>query len=289
MKLLLTADLHLRHDMPRCRVDDDWMESQRKDLENIVEISKDKEVDAVFLLGDIFHRPVEPPEVVNMFIQEFNPIKDITWLLIGNHDVKYHNVELKEECSIGTVLKSFYSLTKLKDKTLNVTAFNFGTESGDFGDIVCSHQLVFPSEESRGLAGGKTAEEVVKEFGSPKALLMGDYHEGWEKKVNDTLCIMCGCMNIQSGKLKDYKPHVIILDSDTLEYEKVYLDQSLAKITTEHLVEAAERADRIQSCIDGLSGVESVEFNFRENLADCTKELDNNIVNELTTYLDEVV
>ena len=37
MKYIVTADWHLRSQKPRCRLDSDWMETQRKALSRIIE------------------------------------------------------------------------------------------------------------------------------------------------------------------------------------------------------------------------------------------------------------
>ena len=42
MKGIITADLHLRADRPRCRLDEDWMETQRKALETVIKIAIEK-------------------------------------------------------------------------------------------------------------------------------------------------------------------------------------------------------------------------------------------------------
>lgn len=264
MKILLCSDLHLRHDMPTCRCDEDWIESQRIDLQNIGKIAKKNNVEQVWVLGDIFHRPVEPPEVVNLAISEMKSWPS-TYIMAGNHDLQFHAVSNASKSSYGT-LREFFDSISLATVDMNAIAFDFGTEMENNCGIVCTHQLVFPNEEARGLASGKTAEEIVKEFPRASAILMGDYHEGWDKFCDDGVLIMCGCMNIQSGKLKDYSPRVVIFDTETYEYHSEYLPQEHVKITTEHLVEAKQRDERLEKCMESVSGLTSEEFDFIGNL-----------------------
>lgn len=282
MKVLLVADLHLRHDRPTCRLDD-WMESQRIDLENIGNIANEKDVEQIWLLGDIFHRPVESPEVVNMFLAERNYWEKEVWAIAGNHDLKYHNAENLRECSYTTLVMS---------GSVNNMCFNGECNANHFGedkdipgcDIVCTHQLVFPDEKSRGLAGGKIPEDIDRQFPHSSVFLMGDYHEGWERKIDDNLYIMVGCMNIQSAKLKDYRPHVVIFDTETYEYELVYLPQDHVKVTDEHLVIAERRDERLENCMATLQGVNGDEFDFIGNLKEMVTSN-----NKLTGLLDELI
>ena len=54
MKLIITADWHIRATRPRCRIDNDWLETQRKALRQVLEIS-DKKGAPIMVVGDLFH------------------------------------------------------------------------------------------------------------------------------------------------------------------------------------------------------------------------------------------
>ena len=286
MKLLLCADLHLRHDMPICRRDADWMESQRRDLEIIGDIAKAEKVDDIWLLGDIFHRPVEPPEVVNMFIRETEFWPHRPWILCGNHDLKYHNIELKNECSIGTVLTQYPSLAD-EYPLLNVAAWDFGTEADAGCAITAIHKLVFPAKNEL-VPNSLTADDIFKMYPSSRLIVMGDYHDGWEVKQGDRLAIMCGCMNIQSAALASYTPHVVIIDTNTLEYKLVPLENDLAVISTEHIESQKHRDERLENCLQiaGMSADTSLDFMTQlyglvEQLDGKQKELVTQLIEEL--------
>lgn len=47
MKILLTADWHIRGDRPRCRIDDDWIGAQRRDIQEVHNIADREECDEV--------------------------------------------------------------------------------------------------------------------------------------------------------------------------------------------------------------------------------------------------
>lgn len=286
MKVLLVADLHLRADRPLCRLDNNWMESQRTDLENIGDIIKEKDVEQVWLLGDIFHRHNEPPKVVNMFLTEVGFWNTEIWSIAGNHDLPYHNAELKNDSCYGTVSQFMGDLADYQDS--KVAAYDFGTEYENSCPIVVTHQLVFPNESARGLSGGKVPSDIKKEYPEAKLVLMGDYHDGWDIELGGQKQVMVGCMNIQSAKLKDYKPRVAIIDTDTYEVEYVYLPQDHVKVTDEHLVEAKNRDERIEACLGAIESVGSTEFDFVQNLRELGVR-NNKLKGLLSELLEELV
>ena len=54
MRILLTADLHLRGDAPACRKDPDaWMEEQAQSVRQLYPIAS--RCDEVWIVGDLFH------------------------------------------------------------------------------------------------------------------------------------------------------------------------------------------------------------------------------------------
>ena len=291
MKVLCVADLHLRHDRPICRLDEDWLESQRTDLSNIDHIIFSEGIEEVWLLGDVFHRPVEPPEVVNMALEEMSnwKVKAIR-AICGNHDLAYHSIENFDASSIATLFKSglVKPFEEHWDAGTNIAAYNFGTEKeveDDGAEIVLTHQLVFPDENSRGLAGGKIPSDIKKQFPNAKLVLMGDYHDGWNTDCDGQKQVMVGCMNVQSGKLATYNPRVAIIDTDHLDTCSFkYLPQGHATITTEHLVESKERDKRLEACVDSLSNMKSCEFDFIGNL----KKLAS-ANNKVSGVLDEMI
>lgn len=61
MRILLTADLHLRGDAPACRKDPDaWMEDQAQSVRQLYPIAS--RCDEVWIVGDLFHRPYTSTE-----------------------------------------------------------------------------------------------------------------------------------------------------------------------------------------------------------------------------------
>lgn len=292
MKILLTADLHLREDRPICRKDEDWFKSQEYDLNEIKNIAEKESVDQVWVLGDIFHTPTVPAKIVNLAIDSFNAIAKSgigVKLLAGNHDLPYHNVELIDKCSLGILNRSFNHIESWGN--LKVEAYDFGTENPSDTNVntVCIHRLIFPSEkrELAKLSGACTTENLIDEFPNVKNIFMGDYHEGYIETIGNTNFVMPGCVNIQSGALADYIPHVVIWNTEDNSFKQVNIDNPLAVITTEHLIEAEERDERLKHCIDVATGSLKKEFDFVGELKTVAYNLGiSEIADEMLTNLN---
>ena len=109
MRGIITADWHLRATRPRCRKDSDWMGSQRKVLRQIVDFSWDNDLD-VFVVGDIFHSNSDASFECIWMVQRMAELLEkedrSLYLLAGNHDLPFHNIDNLDRSAVGILLKS---------------------------------------------------------------------------------------------------------------------------------------------------------------------------------------
>lgn len=237
MKILLTADIHLRGDAPACRKNPDkWLEEQENSFLQLPVIAQEHKCSEVWIIGDLFHRARTSTEATVKALNLMRTFPCPVRVLVGNHDELHHQYENVGKSTIGTV----FSLRDVKElrsyeqplswgadaRSVLVEAYPFGTEPEKIPhcDVWCTHQLVFPDEESRPLPElGVLAEDLLQRSDA-KVIITGDYHHGYIKEFGDRKVITCGCLNIQARDMADYKPRVYILDLETLDVETVYLD-----------------------------------------------------------------
>ena len=74
MKLLITADWHLRLNIPRCRTDENWLEFQESMVKEIVQIANRKRA-ILAIIGDIFDIPNVPSYITAMFLLNVLKVK----------------------------------------------------------------------------------------------------------------------------------------------------------------------------------------------------------------------
>jgi predicted phosphodiesterase len=283
MKLLITADWHVRGDSPRCRTDEDWVDSQRKDIQFIVHTAKAQGVDAIMIVGDVFHQPRAATEAVNMVLEELKKFPSV-YILPGNHDLPYHDYANIERSSIGTLLKSFPELGKADPETYGselkfMDAQPFGLDEPGTAPIRFVHRLVFPNAEARPIEGiGQTAEELAEEFKGNDIIICGDYHHAFIQVFGSQMVINPGCINIQAADMMDYSPVVFIADIPAgqsrpwrAEVRTIPIPQMGGIVTDAYLRQEEEREDRMEAFLTAVSGSASVTLSFRDNLEKAAK------------------
>ena len=90
MKLIVTADWHIRATKPRCRIDEDWIQTQQKALDQIVQISNKKRA-PVFVVGDLFHSNSDTSFQCIQIVQQMADQLGELYVLCGNHDLPVEN------------------------------------------------------------------------------------------------------------------------------------------------------------------------------------------------------
>lgn len=288
MKILITADWHIRGDRPRCRTDEDWLESQREDIRAVVKVARQKRVDAVWILGDLFHQPRCATEAVNMVLAELNRLRDVcpVRILPGNHDLPYHDFNNLHACSLGIVYNAGYDMLKTDSgdedegfgelalhpgfRTLYATPFGMEDTEGlrEFvNDFWATHQLTFETEKDRPIEGiGKTAQDLLDMAPGVSVIMTGDYHHGYVYRNADRCVITPGCLNIQVADMANYRPRVYILETTSLEVEAVYLEGHAGDIVTDYLETERERDERMEKVLSVIGGADGVSLSFTDNL-----------------------
>lgn len=86
------TDLHLRHSRPRCRIDSNYLESQLKDLDALVNSKKYKSK-IILCAGDVLNKYDEPPMVINALYDYLFTNEKVLMTTIGQHDVHNHTIK----------------------------------------------------------------------------------------------------------------------------------------------------------------------------------------------------
>lgn len=98
---VVTADLHLRLDPPRCRKPEEFIESQERKLQHLVRRAKQLNV-PLLIAGDVFHR-AKPPSWAKLILWAYKALKKAPRVVIipGNHDLPSRSMERLDESALG--------------------------------------------------------------------------------------------------------------------------------------------------------------------------------------------
>lgn len=299
MKVCVTADWHISGTLPRCRADEDWIESQRKDIEAVWQIAREQRVGAVWILGDLFDTSRVSTEAVNLVLQEFERAPCEVRVLCGNHDLPYHNFRELERSSIGIILHTHPMLGI--DEPSGLVSYPFGTEpqyeklskymKANGMHTWATHQLTFPNEEAKPVPGmkGAIAQDLLDACPAASVVLTGDYHHGYiyTSPKDGRRVITPGCLNIQDADMKDYQPHVYIYDTFDLTVERVDIPVQgkvvIEYLEREHQIEGM-KAHFIATLQSGTISMKS----FSEALAEKMPTLPEGVQQVLTEVMESL-
>lgn len=303
MKILITADWHIKGERPICRTDDDWIESQRKTIVGIRSVFNKERCDMIWILGDVFDAPRCSTKAVNMLIGELKKFPlDSVKILCGNHDLKDHNYNNLEECSIGTLKKIFEDIPDclMRDGVkINVSAKPFALDDlQSDAEVICTHQLTFPNEKARPMPGcGVLAQDLLDKWSNAEIIFTGDYHHGYVYKEDwDTLpsryVVTPGCINIQKADELDYEPFVVVWDTesniDDYNFYKVYLDPQREFCTRDHIEAREQNEAQLAEVVETIKGGAEMTLDFDSNLSAAIEKCEKGVVDEYDIVRQEI-
>jgi DNA repair exonuclease SbcCD nuclease subunit len=298
-KYILTADWHLRSQRPRCRLDEDWLETQRKVLTLIANEAVEYEAD-VIVIGDIFHSTNETTNEVIGLVQEFaltlETMNQKLYILAGNHDLPQHNLDNINRSAFQILLnsKNIYHLNQLTRDDGNFTnklsASNFGADDKLDAEIVFKHILCFPENEKIP-PNDKIVKpsELFAQFENAKYIFTGDYHRQFVYEKGKKKLLNPGCLLRQAADMIDYEPSVILIDFENgkLEYKILPIPDDEKMVTDEYLEKEEMRNNRIEAFIERIKENEQVTFDFIENVHNLMKN--NKIESEIKNIILELM
>lgn len=283
MRMIITADWHIRNTKPRCRIDEDWIKTQQKALNQIAEICENKNA-PLMVVGDIFNSNSDTSfECINM-VQKLADYIGGIYILAGNHDLPYHSSENIDKSAIGVLLQS-ENVFKIEDYSDEFSAPNFDEERNSM-PYMFIHTLTIPSKDKPEFIECETPESLLEKYPTAKWIFTGDYHKNFVYKKDGRYVINPGCLIRQVSDMKDYQCGVYFVDTEKEIIEFIPIIDNEELVNDEYIIRENEREGRIESFVNKLKDVESVSLDFIDNvekallvneidekLKDCVKEL----------------
>lgn len=291
MKMIITADWHLREDRPRCRKDEDWIATQKNALEQILSICREKYCN-LYVVGDLYHRSTEfrMVRLVQTLADELGKTRLGLFYLAGNHDLKYHSSLNLDSSAIG-LLGSSNNCRFIKDNPfVNLDAPNFDEEPvyADKVDYLFLHTLCFPDMKSVPPNVNATfAKELLEDYPHPKWIFTGDYHRNFHYEHKGRHVVNPGCLLRQASDMKDYQCGVYFVDTDNEIVEFIPIIDSEELVDDSYIIEEKERDERIGDFVDKLKETEGVSLDFLANVENAL--LDKSIDDDVKDMIRELM
>lgn len=295
MKFICTADWHIRATRPRCRIDNDWQETQRMALAKVMKVAIDKK-SPVLVVGDIFHSNSDTSFECIQLVQQMADKLGGLYILAGNHDLPYHSSENLDKSAIGVLLNS-NNVHLIKDYLTKwnleqeypyiISAGNFDEKDDERAEIVFKHVLTIPSEDKPDFVGCETPESLLEKFPNAKWIFTGDYHHNFHYEKKGRHVVNSGCLLRQASDMKNYQCGVYFVDTDENIVEFIPIIDNEDLIDDSYILQENERNERIESFVDKLKKTKGVSLDFIDNVQNEMKR--NKFESELVQVVDELL
>lgn len=292
-KVILISDLHLREDVPPCRLEtqEEWYNHQYDRLSAVADTATLHDCPIV-VAGDIFHRPKVASSIVHMFIDIFR--KHRVYIMAGNHDVRY--ADLTDTDNGYAILKLVFPEINILDNSDFIPYGSVFENNRLVGkNIVALHTLCFESEDKvpYGVKHYTTATKLLTLIDS-KLIVVGDMHRPFSVQSGNKTVINCGCMTVQRIDESKYKQGFWVYDFSTKSHEMIpYGDEMKIQFSkNSNDVEFKEDAEnRVQALIERVKTQTDIDLDFESNLNNLltTNEISGKVSERIRHWIEEGV
>lgn len=254
---ILTADWHLREDVPVCRTDD-FLKAQWDKVRYIKELQE--KLDCIVVhAGDFFHHWKPSPALLT---ETMRNIPKEFYTVYGNHDLPQHNMELADKSGVATLIEA--GVIKLfpgghwntepeglffPQSELLLMALHIMTWKGDLPYPGCT---------------APDASRLLRKYPEANILVTGDNHKSFTIRIGNRWLVNPGSLTRQTADQVDHAPVVYLWDG--VEVFPEYLPAPRNAVSREHIEQVERRDARIEAFISRLDGEWEAGVSFVENL-----------------------
>lgn len=292
MKLIITADWHLRASRPRCRIDENWYFTQEDAVEQVAKIAVEKNC-SVAIVGDVFNSNSDTSFQCIQIVQKFAGVlkeKNLTcYVLAGNHDLPYHSSENIEKSAVGILFNSenIYPVQCLDESGEEISAGNFDEQVKNV-KYIFRHVLCFPDLKSLPPnVEAVTAKELLEESDKAEWIFTGDYHHNFHYEKNGRHVVNPGCLIRQASDMKDYQCGVYFVDTEKNIVEFIPIIDKNEFVDDTYILKQEEREERIESFVNKLNDTKNVSLDFVENVRSALQV--NNFSDDMNNMIEELL
>ena len=273
MKLLISADWHLRADVPISRKPffstEEWLDFQKEIITEVFEDARERGIPVV-VVGDIFHWGIVHPSVVNMLLGVIKENLDVPFYIMpGNHDLLYHQTKFIYRSSFGILWNLRGSL--VHDVATLGLCFHFGEvlpEEFLSPELVFMHELSFRSKEEQPPGKSFTAHELLLTYKQASHIFIGDNHHRYLYQASDGRKVLSpGCLIRQTADMIDDTVGYYVVDTEKEDgVHLVNIDDG--ELSDAHLEDNKEdeNTETIRAFLKQLNKKSKTSVDFIENL-----------------------
>ena len=254
MRALVVGDVHLCDYVPVKRIDN-FLDAQFIKIKKIRDIAEERDVDIVFLLGDVFDKARPEIWLVNKAMDYFRSFPCVVYSLVGNHDLQGCRDGVP-----GTALGNLFTAGAVKKLEGDIVLLDIPIRAightrehttslyePETPSIIFTHNLVTPQVAP---FEHLFVDDVLK-AAKNCFIFAGDFHPPFEKHdtVNNSRIVNPGVLTRTSIAEKDIDPSVIYFEATpedlVVDYEKISLGAPKGEVIFDILLHDQIKSDEL--------------------------------------------
>jgi len=282
-KLILSADWHLRDDIPQCRERDEYLAAQERKLKFIHDLCEENGA-TLLVAGDLFDGWKPSPWLISLALRY---IPHSTIVVPGQHDMVSHNLQELGKTGLQTLAEAGVAIILsgglrrvLGDPTVSyasVYGYAYGEEAqnpqkGDKGvKILMWHRLTCKGGQPWPGAEAAEAPNLVKQLNEFDLILTGDNHQQFftshSKFKGPTGFVNPGSLMRMSSDQESFQPAVFGWKEDgSITRIPLPIKEGVVKPTTNKTKNKESRDCRMAAYIKKASEQYETKLSFTRNL-----------------------
>ena len=241
-------------------------------LDEILKIAKDNKVEAIIDGGDLLHSSEPSYRILDEVADRVEKNKIPVYALFGNHTERYHSIEHSRYTGLAHLIKRskyFKYFDTIENKNYCIIGIDY---RHDIEEEIKEDGIDFLDDEKWKIA-------IVHAFLTPKPFLeqvmhvcvddiktnadiiiVGHYHNQWEKMVGDTKYLDIGCVGRRSITEKNIEPSCLLIDTEKRTIDIIKLKSAKKAEDIFDLSKIEELKAKDADISEFIKSIESVEF-----------------------------
>lgn len=279
MNRLITGDWHISGKMPPARKDPDWMETQIKTIQFVLDTAK-KHNACIDVTGDLFDSHTQKNEIILMMHSMFKKVSTLLYCIPGNHDTQYGQIKHTAYHMLSALFDGDFVVTLAME--CNDSPFSFLIEKKTCQYM---HTLIGYGH----YPGMKDPISVLKEYPDTDYIFTGDNHLPFYAKHEGRMLVNPGCLIRRKASEREYKSCVFLLNIETGSIEKINVPEfGEMKEAGEFSKQAPADAHNFSSFLEKLNSKEEHNLSFKEEIEKDQHQLPPEVREVINTYFEEL-
>ena len=260
---ILTADWHLRDDIPACRTDN-FEPAQWRKVKFISDLQETYNC-PILHAGDLFDHWKPSPNLLSKAI-EFLPKRFYT--IFGNHDLPQHNLELAYKCGIN-VLEKAGKLEIMDDVHWNQLPRNMSSIciGNKTHRTLIWHVMTYQGKKPFPGCTDSPAGGLLRKYPEYDLIVTGHNHQSFTETYQNRLLVNPGSITRQESDQASFQPKVYLYFADTNTVQAVDIPIEKGVVSKpENTQKIEERNKRISAFIEKLNTNWDSTIGFEKNM-----------------------